>query len=105
MSREWTPLDDQQWRRLSAMSYSERSVDDEMLYKALKSKREMMVLGKREEMRKSGPLYKPALVLFFLGVGSCIGGGAAESGGLLGFGVIAVIVSGLLNGINSKLMG
>ncbi len=116
MAMEWTAEDQENWDYLDSKSYSERSAEEELAYKGLSSKRnylhQTMMAKKKAAMEKAGPLRKPAIVCILLGLGSCVGGGMAfsnndnGSGGwfiLLGIGL--VILSGILNGLNQKIMG
>ena len=116
MAAEWTEQDEATWDYLDSKSYAERSTDEEMAYKGLSAKRnylhQTMMAKKKAAMEKAGPFHKPAIVCVLLGLGSCVGGGISfsnndnGSGGwfiLLGIGL--VILSGILNGLNQKIMG
>jgi hypothetical protein len=105
MAEPWTDRDEQEYQALLDKGFAGRDVDEEMRFKHLEARRNLAMLKKSEAVRKRGPLYKISIVVFLLGVGSCIGGVAGGGGGLMGLGVGLLILSSVFNWANSKATG
>ena len=101
----WTARDDRDWRRLSAKGYHDRSVDEELRYEQLKATRELIQMETREQIRKHGPLYWPAIIVFLISMGSCVGGLTGGGASLVIAGVVLACVSSFLNWLNGKATG
>ncbi len=103
--KEWTEENQREWDYLSAKGYDARDTREEMLYESLKARREVIYLQQKQEIRKSGLLYVPAIVVMVLGLGSCTLGAVSGELGVIVLGVILLFGSGLLNALNSWIQG
>lgn len=103
MGKPFTDEDEAELHRLEAKGERARSIEEEHRLAGLRARAELESLRRSERRRKAGLLYKPAIVVFLLGLGSCGIGASQGSGAMMGTGAVMIFISSMLNGLNSKL--